>query len=654
MSNLNYRPDIDGLRAIAVLSVVLYHMEETFLSGGFVGVDIFFVISGYLITKLIYKERSETGAFSYSNFYLRRVRRLFPALFVTLLFSLLVSAQLFSPADLVDLGKSLVAAVFSVSNLYFWSSVSYFDNDSALKPLLHTWSLSVEEQFYFLWPFILVSLLCFSKRISIPIFIVLMGLASLLLNVWFFSDQANIVNFFGTEENEPVLDIQSTSFYWLPFRLFEFSLGAILIWIKTPVAFKKVPVNELIFLVGIGLIGSAIFLFSSEMDYLSTLNVVPCLGAALIILSGPKHRLQWLISNSCLVWVGLVSYSLYLIHWPLIVFYKYWHFTKLEKLDYVIIALLSFLFSWLMFRYVETPFRKPKPRLKNKTPNRPFLLSAAVATLLIIGVAAQAIASKGWLWRYPDAVLAQLQYQKGDYSDYFWKNIHALDDQPFQDDTINQGKKIVVMGDSMAADFINVLYAAGVTDKINLSAMKVGHHCKTLFPFDDAQYKKLYGSAKDICRKEHERLMNSPSVKQADTIVLASYWDLSRTHLIEMTAAYLRENTSADVLVLGLKDQETDGMRFLHKHSFSAQIHQLRTPLHLKATVINNRVKAQSKSYFYIDLLELFCNDAGCQRATPEGYIIIFDNVHLSERGAEFVAQKFESVTWYSRLLYKQ
>jgi len=191
---LKYRPDIDGLRAIAVGSVVLYHLDESLVSGGFVGVDIFFVISGYLITKLIIGELESTDRFSFKNFYVRRVRRLFPALFVTALACLITSCFLFSPAHLIELGKSLIASIFSVSNIFFWSVAGYFDSDSTLKPLLHTWSLSVEEQFYLLWPATLVGLYSLKRPRLIPVFIIVVGSVSWALNEIVFSEQA-VINF---------------------------------------------------------------------------------------------------------------------------------------------------------------------------------------------------------------------------------------------------------------------------------------------------------------------------------------------------------------------------------------------------------------------------------------------------------------------------
>lgn len=187
-----YRSDIDGLRSIAVLSVILYHVQLSAFEGGFVGVDVFFVISGYLITRLIVKEVSSTGGFRFGNFYLRRIRRLFPAMFLTILLSLLFAVSLFSTEHLLRFGGAAISAVFSFSNVFFWTESGYFDSAADVKPLLHTWSLSVEEQFYLIWPAILVALLYYVKRLT---FIALCALAavSFALNYTFFDGEVTSI-----------------------------------------------------------------------------------------------------------------------------------------------------------------------------------------------------------------------------------------------------------------------------------------------------------------------------------------------------------------------------------------------------------------------------------------------------------------------------
>lgn len=206
-----YRPDIDGLRAIAILTVLLFHLGVSAFSGGYIGVDVFFVISGYLITKLIRDEVSATEKFSFSNFYIRRVRRLFPSLVFTLCLTLVAAAFLFSAQFFERFGASLLHALFSLSNFYFWKNSDYFAPAAELEPLLHTWSLSVEEQFYLLWPITLVLLLKKSSGVRFGILLIIFAMSLALTR--YYIHQTSMI------------------FYLLPFRVFEFIIGALMVWI---------------------------------------------------------------------------------------------------------------------------------------------------------------------------------------------------------------------------------------------------------------------------------------------------------------------------------------------------------------------------------------------------------------------------------------
>ena len=648
---LNYRPDIDGLRAIAVGSVVLYHLDKNLLSGGFVGVDIFFVISGYLITKLIYKELATTGDFSFSNFYLRRVRRLFPALFATLAACLLASYALFSPAFVVEFGKSLVAAIFSVSNFFFWSSSGYFDTQSAFKPLLHTWSLSIEEQFYLIWPALMVFL--FSRKTNglIPLFIGLMAVVSLGLNEWFFANQTTLNAWFGSGTDQSSFDVASTVFYLLPFRVFEFAIGAILVWLDGT-RYQRRYLGELSFAIGLAMVCYAITQFTDATQFPSTAALIPCVGAALMIFSGGTHRLAFIVDNRLLVGLGLISYSLYLVHWPLIVFYQYWNYVPLTPAEMSALVALSVILAYLMYRFIEQPFRRPKPAVAGTRPNRPFVLTAVVSTALIVVISSTAFASGGWLWRYPTEVLQQLKYQQGDYTEYFWNNVNRLADG-FKD---NGKPKVLIIGDSMAAGFSNALVAADAEQQLDIATIPIGHNCKAIFPLSNDQYQVIYGGAKEVCRAEHQKVLDKERLlKQADSIILASYWwEIPRLQYVPSTVAYLRSVSTAKVMVLGLKDQQSNGIWFLNKHSFSAQIHKIRTPLNAHAQAVNQLLKKSADDYHYFDLVDLFCDQRGCQRVTEDGYVIIFDGSHLSENGADFVAKNLPQTDWYKSLLSRK
>lgn len=643
---LTYRPDIDGLRAIAVLSVLAFHLDEHLLTGGFVGVDVFFVISGYLITNLIHKELQAGQGFSFKRFYLRRVRRLFPALFATLGLSVIAAGSLLSPAHLIEFGQSAVAAVLSLSNIYFWNAADYFDSQSQLKPLLHTWSLSVEEQFYFIWPALMVLLFGLGRRWLLPAFVVVMGLLSLALNLWVFSNQAEIASWFGESNNQSTFSAATTAFYWLPFRVFEFAIGAILVWLPQASKLNRRGLAEVCFLVGLGMVIYAITQLTSKTEFPSTAALWPCIGAGLMIFSGPHHRLSWLVSNRLAVGVGLISYSLYLLHWPLIVFFRYRNFEPPTTSDQILIAVVSIILAVLFYKFIEQPFRKPAQGANAS--NRPFLTAAAFAALAMIAVNAHAAWSGGWLSRYPAAVVAQLSYKKGDYTEYFWHNLKRLE-TGFSD----SGKpKVLVIGDSMAADFVNVLIEGGTEDDFDLATIPIGDNCKAAFPLTDKQYLALFGGAGDICRRQHDKVLNNVELlKQADTIVLASFWwEFHWAKYVRSSVAWLNQNTDAKIMVLGLKNQNSDGIWFLNKHSLSPNIHKIRTPMNSHAAGLNHALRARQEGYTYFDLLDLFCNAEGCQRVTKQGYVIVFDQAHLSENGARFIGQQIRGTSWFKQL----
>lgn len=349
-----YRADIDGLRAVAILAVILFHLDYSLFKGGFVGVDIFFVISGFLITRNIYFEIKESKSFAFKRFYMRRARRLAPALLFTLFFCSVFSVLLLSPHHLEVFGKSLMAAAGSVSNVLFWSESSYFDVQSNVKPLLHTWSLSVEEQFYFIWP---VTLYLFFRIFDKKYFIfllVLFFLLSYLGNVYF-EDGFMYFSWLGDAFSNGA----STIFYLLPFRIFEFTIGASLIFFEK-FSTRSVKLNNILFIAGSVLIFYSISSFSEEIVFPYYNALLPCLGAALIIFSNKSFFSKVLLENRVMIKLGLISYSLYLIHWPMIVFWGYWTFEPLSLSEKPLILVLSVFSASLMYKYIETPFREKR------------------------------------------------------------------------------------------------------------------------------------------------------------------------------------------------------------------------------------------------------------------------------------------------------
>jgi peptidoglycan/LPS O-acetylase OafA/YrhL len=366
---LRYRADIDGLRAIAVVVVILFHLGFERFSGGYVGVDVFFVISGFLITRMI---RAQLGAesFSFSGFYVRRARRLFPALLVTVVASFVAACVLLAPQHLERVGGSTVSALFAVSNFYFWQESGYFDAEATLKPLLHTWSLGVEEQFYLLWPALLVALLRCSSRAVLG-FLGLASVASLALGeYWLVSDPA-------------------AAFYLLPARVVELALGAAMVWLVDHTPRQRLLLEPLVW-IGLSLILYATFDYDETTDFPGLSSLVPCIGAALLVYAGEARYSGWILRSRLAVGIGLISYPLYLIHWPLLVFTRYAKAEALDDFDRLAVAGFSLLGAAAIYRFVENPIRHAIRRERH--------LSAGVFGLACLGLAAFAALPAALAW----------------------------------------------------------------------------------------------------------------------------------------------------------------------------------------------------------------------------------------------------------------
>jgi peptidoglycan/LPS O-acetylase OafA/YrhL len=389
MSSTAYRPDIDGLRAVAVLLVVIFHSGFTFVPGGFAGVDVFFTISGFLITTIIHREVTNK-TFTYAGFYQRRIRRLMPALFAMLLATTIAAAFLLFPSDLVAYGKSVLAASFAISNVYFWRvNGGYFGGNAQEVPLLHTWSLSVEEQYYFTWPLYLI--LChrlFTPRATVAVTVVAL-LACLILSEWI----ARIT--FGA------------AYYLLPTRMFELMIGSLLAMTWTAWPPLRRPVANAVSVAGIGMIVYSAVMIDSSFRFPGINALYSTIGTALIILAGKSESavVNRVLSLRPFVFVGLISYSVYLWHWPLIVFVRYIgvEFTTTLSLAFVVSSLLLGWFSW---KYVELPFRTKRDAQHRINLGRTFAKLYAAPVAVALGFVAIVIASNGLPARFEARIVA--------------------------------------------------------------------------------------------------------------------------------------------------------------------------------------------------------------------------------------------------------
>ena len=339
---MKYRAEIDGLRALAVLPVILFHAGFEWFSGGFVGVDIFFVISGYLITTIIISEMAE-GKFSIINFYERRARRILPALFFVMAACLPFAWLWLTPSDLEDFGQSLVAVSTFSSNILFWRESGYFDTAAELKPLLHTWSLAVEEQYYILFPiFIILTWRLGLKWVLILLSIVF--LVSLGAAQW-------------SAYNAP-----DAAFYLLPTRGWELLVGVFAaFYLKYNTYLKSHSINQALSLLGFGMIVFSIIAFNKKTPFPSLYTLIPTIGTGLLILCAvPKTVIHKLLSLKFIVGIGLISYSAYLWHQPLLAFAKHVFSEEVPELLMLCLCLMSLVAAWFSWRFIETPFRNRK------------------------------------------------------------------------------------------------------------------------------------------------------------------------------------------------------------------------------------------------------------------------------------------------------
>ncbi|MFD0982523.1 acyltransferase family protein [Tropicimonas aquimaris] len=379
MSVIRYRPDIDGLRSVAVLQVVFFHYGASAVSGGFIGVDVFFVISGFLITSILRRE-IEDGRFSILDFFERRVLRILPALFVSMTVIMVVATLLFTPEDLKNTALSAASATLFASNVLFFLEAGYFEAAAYSKPLLHTWSLAIEEQFYIIVPILLLLLARWGRRPVI--WIGGLTLLSFALSVLTTAQMA------------------SAAYYLLPWRAWELGLGALLAYGVGPKLTDRGG-REAAATLGIGLILYAALTFDRTTTFPGVAALAPTLGAALILHAGRfgPTVVSRMLSSMVPVWIGKMSYSLYLWHWPVVVFFVYATMSMPDLVEATVLFILSLGLAALSLRYVERPFRRPAGQIGQ---NRAVFWGAGGAMAGIISLSGAVVLSNGLPGRLPD------------------------------------------------------------------------------------------------------------------------------------------------------------------------------------------------------------------------------------------------------------
>ena len=502
---MQYRADIDGLRSLAIVPIVLFHAGFSLFSGGFVGVDIFFVISGYLITSIIAKEIGG-GQFDLWRFYERRIRRIFPALIVMLLVCSVAGWVLLFPLDLQAFGESLVASTGFVANISFWLKSGYFDTSSDLKPLLHTWSLAVEEQFYLFFPLVLMLA---NRKNRDP-----------RLIVWIILLLSFALSLFGVSRNP------DATFYLIPTRAWELLIGSVLALNAVP-AIKNHTVREMLAALGLGLILVPVLVYNSQTPFPGLSALWPCLGSALIIWTGGTQlsptRVARLLMLRPVVLIGLMSYSLYLWHWPIMVFSHHWMLDKPDLAGKLLLVLASVLVAYASFELVEKPARRHALGLSR---SKIFGLAGGAA-LLCIGIGGL-FWHNGFVSRYPAALQSLLRFHEQQTKGFIGlqatvggQKREGLPDGGFVVGAAGQQPQIAVWGDSHVGAILNGVVGAAQPDKVPAISVFALGGCR---PVADVY---LAYEASTACHDHNQAvlayLLKGPERK----VVLVSRWPIA-------------------------------------------------------------------------------------------------------------------------------
>ena len=623
--DMEYRREIDGLRALAVLPVILFHAGFQTFSGGFVGVDVFFVISGYLITSIILAEL-EQGKFSIINFYERRARRILPALFLVMFVCLPFAWFLMAPGDMKDFSETVVSVNVFLSNVLFWRVSGYFDTAAELKPLLHTWSLAVEEQYYLLFPIFLIIIYRVGRR-RITFVLSAFFIVSLAAAVW-------------GSYNKP-----TAAFFLLPTRGFEILIGALLSFFLSSVTFsknriKKQLVNQLISFVGFILVVYSIFAFDKKTPFPSLFTLVPTFGAALIILSANSDTLVGkLLACKLFVAVGLVSYSAYLWHQPILAFSRIAYADEVNQTLIFILLFATFLMAFLSWKFVEMPFRK-----RDYISKRSLFSFVALCSTFFLLFGSIGSYTNGFLFRYgeEDRYLAginlndQGKYVSRRFSEMMMKNFDSLD----------RRRKVLVIGDSFSQDLVNALYEVGFQKNNQFSTRYIIHDCGNLFisrdKFRDKIEKKCF---QQISGFGYEGLYEDAELRNlmldADEIWFASAWDYWQAELIRESVTNVARFSAKPVKVFGRKSFGNIDIKHLLMQSTEKRI--LSKGLVSRESIRTNELlMASLPSDIFIDIQYLLCgNEAGrCPLFDNEGHLKSYDGGHLTVYGAKLYGEK--------------
>jgi peptidoglycan/LPS O-acetylase OafA/YrhL len=614
-SKPRFRPDIEGLRAVAVLPVLAYHVSPSMAPGGFVGVDVFFVISGYLISQLLCAD-IERDRFTIVGFYERRIRRIFPALMAMLAVTFILAWRYCLPGELIDLSRSTMAAALSVSNIYFWMTSGYFSGDELSKPLLHTWSLAVEEQFYLVWPLFLYAGRRYFNRWLIPLTWLLAAISFLVAAVgaFYFANQT----------------------FFAPYtRLWELAAGGLLAMGALPETSRPFLRNVLA-TAGFALIAGSVFLIHATMPFPGLLALPPVAGAGLIILAGRggDSLVYRGLALKPIAFIGAISYSLYLWHWPINTFQRNYAF--LGGYDSwkskVLICVVSIAVAALSWRFIEQPFRQGKLRPSNRT----LLKLAAAATGCIVGMAGLATARDGLPSRFSTAELATVQHLVR-VTGNSWRSHQCFLFEPRVDTALApeclaidpDRKNILLLGDSHAAQLWKGLNT--VFDQVNWLQATASDCLPTII--------HRIGERITCSQVLDDVMRNFLTRQHVDNVFLIARWKNTSLENVAATLDYMKANHIPVTLVGPTALYDAPIPRLVISAMRASDPSLLGRHMDPSMADLDGQMRklAADHGVPYISLLQLQCTSAPC----PDGpWPELSDQEHFNALGAEIIARK--------------
>lgn len=606
---MKYRSEIDGLRTVAVLPVILFHAGFEAFAGGFVGVDVFFVLSGYLITTILLAEIAE-GRFSILRFYERRARRILPALYFVILVTLPFAFQFMLRDELISYGRAILSVIVFASNFYFWQNTNYFSRVAEENPMLHTWSLAVEEQYYMLFPLALLLLWRWKAR-GAAIGIVVLALGSLAL----------------AEIGSRVAPVPN--FFLLPTRAWELGIGAL----AALALFRRDPAAPLpgfapaAAALGLAMILGSVWAFDAGTPFPSVYALVPTVGTALVVLYARADvGVGRLLSLPPVVFLGLISYSAYLWHQPLFAFARITSFGPPSPALMIGLALLSLALAALTWRYVERPFRD-RAAISGGAILR-YGLGASFGLALLAGVGPLLTRGVAGYPEYQKQFGVTLEQR----ADYVERGYNALEHAEFVED----GRpKLLIIGDSFSQDFYNMVRETGAFPGYQIITRRVNSNCQLyLGPEDITRFLEPPAA---VCAQRLQAKDMLGVAAQADVVVFAlSFRPWSGARIAE-TVKNFGFRDDQKVVVIGRKN-----FGYFNPRRFFAMAPEdlpaLRSRPNDEHLATNAAMEKSVPPALFVDTQKIVCGEAGdCPLFTPAGELITFDGNHLTAAGAKYI-----------------